>query len=73
MNSRLQALDPRILHLKNRFMAFTLINAVLHVVFGGIIISDEFFSPSIPADDDVAPAENKETHHLKIHKKMNTL
>lgn len=44
-NSRLQALDPRTLHLKNWFMAFTLINAVLHVVFGGVIIPNDFFPP----------------------------
>lgn len=68
-NSRLQALDPRTLHLKNWFMAFTLINAVLHVVFGGVIIPNDFFPLSIPAAADVAPA----AHHLKNHTKMNTL
>lgn len=29
----------------NWFMAFILINAVLHAVFGGIIIYDEFLPP----------------------------
>lgn len=68
---RLQARNPRHCNLKNQFMAFSLINAVLHVVFGEVNISDDFFILSVLADEDVASAENKETHDLKIPMKMN--
>lgn len=53
-------------------MAFSLINAFLHVVFGELNISNDFFILSSLADEDVASAENKEIHDLKIHMKMNT-